>query len=253
MHDIINSVKCLRLVIGVIIVAVLFPSSAVFAQYNSSNYKVNEAQFGTGGDLDSASANYKAQTSTGSLGVGNVTSTNYTAYSGFLTPNEPFLEFAIDSSTVNLGYLSTSAANAGTATFHVRTYVASGYTIQTMSQPPTMTSGLSTHTLTPMSVLGSSIAGTEQFGMNLRANTSPTTFGADPVPFPDSSFASGQATSGYNTPNQYKYVVGDTIADSGGSGWGLTTFTISYIANIQSLTPSGQYTMVHDLVVVATY
>lgn len=234
-------------------IGILLLPASVFAQYNSSNYSTNEVLFGTGGDLDSSSTNYKAQTSTGALGVGNVSSANYRAYSGFLTPNEPFLEMGIDTSVVNLGYLDVASTNTGQATFHVRTYLDSGYTIQTVSQPPTLTSGIATHTLAGMSTQAAPSVGVEQFGINLRANTVPATFGADPVPFPDSSFAAGAAATGYNTPNQYKYVVGDIIAQTGSNGWGLTTFTISYIANMKLDTPAGNYTMVHDLVVVATY
>jgi hypothetical protein len=245
-------VKSLRLILSVLFLLVIAPASGVFAQYSSSNYSTNETVFGTGGDLDSASTNYKAQTSTGSLGVGRVSSTNYVAYSGFLTPNEPFLEMGIDSSVVNLGYLDISTTNTGAANFHVRTYLDSGYTVQTVSQPPT-SSGGSPHTLTAKTTLGVPVPGTEEFGMNLVANTSPTTFGADPVPFPDSSFAAGAAATGYSTPNQFKYNVGDIIASTSSSGWGLTTFTISYIADSKLDTPAGNYTMIHDLVVVATF
>ena len=239
--------------ISTILLLAAVPASAVFAQYNSSNYSANELQFGSGGDLNSSSANYQAQTSIGSLGVDNVSSANYKAYSGFLTPNEPFLEFAIDSGSVSLGTLDTASTKTGTAAFHVRAYVDSGYTVQTLSQPPTETSGAGTHILTAMGTLGASTTGKEQFGINLRANTSPATFGADPVPFPDSTFAAGAAAAGYNTVNQYKYVVGDIIAGSGGSGWGLTNYTISYIANINIVSDAGSYSVVHDLVVIATY
>lgn len=251
-HAIMASMKQLWITVYTLVAAALLTSPTVFAQYTSTNYQTNEIFFGTGGDLDASSTNYKAQTAAGGLAVGNVSSTNYQAYSGFLTPNEPFLELAIDTSLVNLGTLDTLTTKTGTANFHVRAYVDSGYTVQTMSQPPKVTSGAN-YTLQAMTVLGSSTAGTEQFGINLRANTSPTTFGTDPAPQPDGTFATGQAATGYNTVNQYKYVVGDTIAQSSGSGWGATNFTIAYIANIGLVTPAGSYTMVHDLVVVATY
>jgi hypothetical protein len=50
-------------------------------------------------------------------------------------------------------------------------------------------------------------------------------------------------------------VVGGTIAKtpSGSSGWGLTNYTISYIANASIITPAGRYVMVQDLVAIATY
>lgn len=242
----------------------LVSTGAAFAQYSSSNYKTNEVFFGTGGDTGQSSSNYKAQASLGSLGVGRNSSSTYQAYAGFLTPGDPFLEMQIDStSPVNLGILSTVSTNVGIATFHVRAYVDSGYTVQTVSQPPSYTSGSQTHTLTPMSSPGTSTVNTEQFGMNLVADNSPAALvglSANPAPQPNSAFAFGQAASGYNTGNQYKYHVGDTIACSGTggvcgntSGWGETIFTISYIANINVMTPAGNYSMVQDLVAVATY
>ncbi len=250
--------KRLSLPVLVLAFALIF-SGTVFAQYSSTNYKSNEVYFGSGGGTGS-STNYQAQQSLGNLGVGRYNSTNYQAFGGFLTPNEPFLEMQIDTVTpVDLGTLDTAATKTGIAQFHVRAYIDSGYTVVTANQPPTYTSGAGSHTLTGMSLGGSSI-GVEQFGINLRANTSPASFGSDPAPQPSSTFAFGQAATGYNTINQYKYSAGDTIACSGTSGscgtvsgWGQTNYTISYIANISLFTPAGKYSMVQDLVAIATY
>jgi hypothetical protein len=236
------------LIFAIFLIALSF--SHIFAQYTSPNYQSNETFFGTGGDLDSSSPNYKAQSAAGGLGVGLTSSTNYKAYSGFLTPNEPFLEMSINTSLADLGVLDSTAAKTANATFTVRAYTNSGYTVVTASQPPKTSTGI---TLTPMASLGSSTVGTEQFGMNLVANTSPATFGANPSKQPDPSFADGQAASGYDTTNQYKYNAGDVIANTNTSGWGQTTYTISYIGNITGITRAGQYSMVHDLVVVPTY
>jgi hypothetical protein len=172
-----------------------------------------------------------------------------------LTPNEPFLEMNIDTSAVDMGTVDVSTTQTGQADFHVRAYTDSGYTVQAVSQPPSYTSGGHTHTLTAMSSQGSSAAGTEQFGINLVHNTSPATFGNDPSPQPNGTYATGIAAPGYDTANQFKYVVSDVIAKtpSGSSGWGLTNYTISYIANASIITPAGRYTMVQDLVAVATY
>lgn len=230
----------------------MWPVAAVYAQYTSPSYQAEETFFGIGGELESTSTSYKAQSSVGGLGVDAVTGTAYRAFSGFLTPNEPFLEMRINTTNVNLGNLDTTTTKTGTAAFHVRSYINGTYSVQTVSQPPRMTSGAS-HTLTAMGTQGASVAGTEQFGINLKANTSPATFGADPSPQPDGTFAFGQAATGYSTANQFKYVPGDSIAETGSSGWGLTNYTISYIANITVFTPAGSYSMVHDLVVVATY
>jgi hypothetical protein len=234
----------------------------VFAQYTSTNYQSNEVQFGVGGDNSQASTNYSSSVSVGSLGVGNTSSTSYQAYSGFLTPNEPFLSMTINTSTVPLGTLTTSTTATGTATFTITVYVDSGYTVQTVSTPPKYTSGATSHTLTGMAQAATTI-GKEEFGINLRANTSPASFGADPANQPAGSgttFANGQAATGYSTANQYKYTAGDTIACTGtggtcgnASGWGQTIYTISYIADISPATPAGDYSVTQDLVAVATY
>jgi hypothetical protein len=246
-------VLCFVLTIAFTLVA----GSDVFAQYSSTSYKAEETFFGSGGELDASSGHYKAQSSAGALGVGYGSSAAYQAFAGFLTPNEPFLEMTVNTTTVDLGVLDSTATKTGNATFTVRAYTNSGYTVQTVSQPPKTNGGL---TLAAKSTQGASSVGTEEFGMNLRANTSPVSFGADPSLQPDSSFATGIAAPGYGTTDQYKYNAGDTIACTGSSGtcgsvngWGATTYTISYIANINSITKAGAYSMVHDLVVVATY
>jgi hypothetical protein len=246
--------KRLRL-LGLAPLLMIILSGVALAQYSSSNYKANEVFFGNGGDNNQSSANYNASVSSGALGVGRYSSANYQAFSGFLTPNEPFLELGIDTSAVNMGTIDASTTKTGQADFHVRAYIDTGYTVQTFSHPPSYTSGSNTHTLAAMTSLGSSAAGTEQFGINLVHNSSPATFGNDPSPQPNGTFADGVAAPGYNTANQYKYNIGDIVAQTpaGSSGWGLTSYTISYIANASILTPAGDYQMVQDLVVVATY
>lgn len=244
-----------RLAFALIVLFLAFAPKIVLAQYSSPHYQTNEFFFGAGGDVEVSSPNYKGYGSAGALGVGQFSSTNYQTFAGFLTPNEPFLEFLINTTTVNLGTLDTTSTKTGTAQFVVRAYIDSGYTVQTVSQPPSMTSGSGSHTLAAKTTQGAPNVGTEEFGINLKANTVPTTFGADPSPQPDGTFATGVAAPGYDTANQFKYNVGDVIAQtpSGSSGWGQTNFTISYIANISLVTPAGNYIMTHDLVVVATY
>lgn len=246
--------KRLRL-LGLAPLLMFLLTGVAFAQYSSSHYQANEVFFGAGGDTNQSSANYKAGVSAGALGVGNYSSSNYKAYSGFLTPNEPFLELSIDTAAVNMGTVDPSSTKTGSANFHVRAYVNSGYTVQTVSQPPTYTSGTATHTLTPMATQAAPSLGVEQFGINLVHNTSPANIGSDPSPQPDNTYATGIAAPGYDTTNLYKYNVGDTVAETpaGSSGWGLTNFTITYIANASILTPAGNYIMDQDLVVVATY
>jgi len=249
--------KRLSLLAGLVLLIILAVVHQASAQYSSGNYKANEVYFGAGGDTNQSSANYKASASAGALGVGQTSSANYQAYSGFLTPNEPFLEMVIDTSLVDLGDLDASTTKTGTANFHVRAYIDSGYSVQTVSSPPSYTSGATTHTLAAMTTLGNAAPGTEQFGINLVGpnNLGAGNFGSSPSPQPNGTFATGVAASGYDTANKFKYNPGDTIVQTplGSSGWGLTNYTISYIANIGAFTPAGNYRMTHDLVVVATY
>lgn len=256
----INSPWIKSLGLWLAVVAVFAAAGArVSAQYSSSNYKANEVYFGSGGDTGQSSANYKAQASLGGSG-GTYGSANYQALAGFLTPGDPFLEMQIDTAgPVNLGTLSSSTTATGNAQFHIRAYLDGGYTVQTISSG-LQSSGANSHTITNMSTTAAAAAGQEQFGINLVANTSPVSFGANPAPQPNSTYAFGQASGGYGTANQFKYNPGDVIACSGSggtcgnaSGWGETLFTISYIANIGPITPAGSYSMVQDLVAVATF
>lgn len=252
-----------KIVALVLTPVIAFYPVAVLAQSSSTNYRLEEAYFGTGGELDASSTNYRSQQSVGSLGVGNTSSANYDANGGFLTQSEPFLAVEVTGADLDLGTLSPSAASyqasqGGTCscTFYVRSYLSSGYTVVTASQPPTNESG---DVLTAKGTQGaaSSDPDVEEFGINLVANTSPGSFGADPSNQPDNTFADGQAATGYQTTNQYKYGAGEVIARSqataGNQGVGQTNYTISYIMKISNQTPAGLYSMEHDLIVVPVY
>jgi len=247
-----------RSLISLLCLVVMAHAPQVLAQYSSGGYSTNEVLFGTGGDVDISSPNYRAQASAGSTGGGDFYSANYRSNVGFLTQNEVFLEESVSSTAVNLGNLSTLTTGSGSATFTVRTYLSEAYSVVTMSQPLTNEDGY--QMATPNSPT-TSTTGTEQFGINLVKNTnfcgSGCDLGDDPVNQPDNSFADGRAASGYDTPNQFKYGVGDIIAFSpktvGNQAIGLTTYTVSYIANQAPLTRAGLYTMNHDIVVVGTF
>jgi hypothetical protein len=231
-------------------VLLLLPSPAVFAQAvpSSTSYSTREYYFGTGGNNGLTSTNYSARGTTGALGVGNTSGTAYAADAGTITPQYEYIEFVVNSSTVNLGLQSTGSTTHGTATFYVKAYVASGYVVKNASPPPSIPS----HTLSAPSSATASATNTEQFGINLVANTSPATFGAVPAQIPSGTYSFGAAATGYNTTNLYKYVNGDVIAQSAKSS-GETDYTISYILNISATTPSGNYTMNHVMVATGTY
>lgn len=249
-----------QLFVLILTVAVFLPLR-VLAQSSSGNYRVEESSFGSGGDVNMNSASYNAQGMAGNLGVGMSSSTNYDVEAGFYTPNEPYLEMFVNNTVVDLGTLSTTATSTGSGVFWIRTYLSSSYVVKTMSQPPTSEGGA---VLSAKSTTGGSNIGTEEFGINLVANTSPATFGANRVNVPDDTFADGQAfgdgdggARDYDDANQFAYGVGDTIARSqatvGRQAVGRTDYTISYIANISSITEAGTYRMDHDLVAIVTY
>lgn len=240
-----------------ILVLALAQPAFLFAQTHSSNsYQVNEATFGSGGSIDTNSASYNARGSIGDMAVGDSSSTSYAAVAGSISPDQEYLAITINTGTVDLGTLSTSSTGIGEASFSVNSYINGSYAVKTMSQ--SLKNG--TAYLAPMTAGGASSQGTEQFGINLVANTAPTNgsfptgAGVNPAHQPNSSYANGIAASGYDTVNNYKYNAGDTIASSGsGRAWGQTNFVISYIANISAITPGGLFTSVHDLVVVPSF
>ncbi len=248
----------LKLLLALICACLFFSTPFVYAQYSSSGYSTNEVFFGTGGALSQSSANYQGQASLGGTGSGDFYSSNYRSNVGFLSQNQVFLSETINNSTVDLGTLSTTTTGSGSASFTVRTYLSQAYSVITASQPLTNEEG---HQFSALGAPTASTTGVEQFGINLVKNSNfcgaGCDLGADPVNQPDNSFANGQAATGYNTANLFKYVTGNVIANSpatsGNQSIGQTTYTISYIANQAPLTRAGLYTMNHDIVVVPTY
>ena len=214
----------------------------------SPSYGVNEVFMGSGGELHACSTNFCSKQSAGETAVGNTASPNYQAQGGFNTDRQPYIEFNVSNTSTNLGTLTPSITQTTTATFSVKAYLSHGYTVINASDPPTNGS----YTMQNMTAQGPSVTGTEQFGINLVANTNPTTFGADPVQVPSSTFANGFATTEYSLPDNYKYVKNDVIAESTSSS-SETDYTISYIFNISHVTPGGTYEFHHVVVATATY
>ena len=237
----------LRLLLVVISVAALcapVPSTAI----SSNNYSITEDFIGGGGAVDASSDHYSAQDSMGDNIAGESNGTAFSAAAGLHSSQEPRMDFSVDADTVALGSLSTSVTRTGTATFSVLNYTSYGYNVYIIGDPPNN----GAHTLTAMTTAAAASTNTEQFGINLAANTAPATFGAAPQQIPDTTFSFGAAASGYNTTNLYKFVPGDIIATAPKSS-GKTTYTISYIANIGFGTPGGSYSSSQTLVAVGTY
>jgi hypothetical protein len=234
-----------------VLFALVLVPSVLAAESSSSNYSVDRVFFGAGGELEACSSTYCAKQAAGEIAAGHIAGSAFKANAGFNVEREPYLAFSVAGGSTDLGYLSEFGTATSTATFAVKTYLASGYVVTLASDPPTNTGG-SSHILAAPSTPTASAVGTEQFGINLVANTSPITFGAPPVQVPDNTFSFGAVAAGYNTANQYKYVKGDTIAYSNQSS-GETDFTISFIYNISNLTPDGEYVYNGSLVATSTF
>lgn len=211
----------------------------------SPNYRFDESTIGSGGLIQSSSTNFQSSSATGDLAVGDSASGNFQVESGSQTTNDPTLSFAINNFDANFGSFSASSATVTTASFSVSNYTSYGYVVQMLGTPPTN----GNHTITPMATTATSQTGIEQFGVNLVANTAPISVGANPN---NGQFGFGEASPNYDTTNQFRYVSGETIARAPKSS-GVTTYTISYLINVGSLTPGGKYKSNQTLIVTGTY
>lgn len=225
-------------------------SVSVFAQSEpdseSDNYKAINTFFGAGG-ADSCSDTYCAQQSVGDLAVGESGSANYGIMAGSRTTFEPVLEVLVEGGENNLGILSPNATASASTEVSVRSYLSSGYVVQLIGAPPKIPN----HTFNNLATPTAPQVGVEQFGVNLRQNTTPAV-GADLSQFPDSTFAYGAVTADYNTPNLFAFNENDIIASSNVSS-GRTDYTLSFIMNISTDTPAGLYTTRLHALVVPTY
>jgi hypothetical protein len=234
-------------VYGVItLLLVLLASSSAYGQsLQSSNYRFDEGVIGTGGLLESSSTNYSATSATGDIGIGNSASANFQIDSGTKTSPDPTLTFAVLSSSANFGTFSPTTTATSTATFTVINYTTYGYVVQMIGGD--LKNGA--HTINGMSTTGPPQTGIEQFGVNLVANTVPSSFGANPN---NGQFGQGSIAPNYATPNEFRYITGETIALATKNS-GQTIYTMSYIVNVAQLTPGGIYTSDQTLVVTGTY
>jgi len=229
-----------------VITCLFLTGSSVHAQSISSpSYRFNESAIGTGGVIEANSANYQATNSSGAVVVGNSASSNFQIEAGPTTTDDPALSFSLSSGAISFGNFSATSATTTTTTFSVTNYTSYGYVVQITGTEPANGS----KTLPGLATGTASSVGVEQFGINLVANTLPGSVGANPN---NGQFGFGQAATDYSTPNQYRYVNGDTIALAPKSS-GTTVYTISYLVNVQPLTPGGQYTSNQTLIIVGTY
>lgn len=229
------------------IVIVAGSSRSVFANTATSpNYQLSESEFSAGATPGVCSGSYCARVSIGNISGESANATS-TASFGSITPDEPFLAVIVDPGISNLGVLDTEHTGSKTMVVRIRNYLSDGYVLRITGAPPTY----SGHALATPSTPTAATPGTEQFGINAAANTTPS-IGAGPVQVPSGDFSYGQVNSGYNTANLFKYASGDVVAHSNSES-GQTDFTISMIVNIANNTPAGLYSGDYSAVVVPTF
>jgi len=221
--------------------------TAMAVTSSSPHYSVTETDFSSGSTLNSCSGTYCAKASIGDTAIGTAASSNQTAQFGPISNSEPLLEVIVTAGASNLGVLSTQSTATKITTIKVRNYLSGGYILQITGEPPKFDG----HPLSTSSTPVASSPGTEQFGINAAANTTPNV-GAAAVQVPDSTTSFGVVSDNYKTPNLFKFTSGDVIATSPKQS-GETDYTISMIVNISSGTPAGHYSGDFSAVVIPSY
>ena len=212
----------------------------------STDYQVIETSLGGTGLLNSKSNSYETQQSGAIIGIGTSTGTNYQVKAGHETTSAPALSIGILTSNPTFGTFSPTATETSTSQFSVIDYTSYGYIVEMYGNPPTNAYG---HQIKALTSNGAPTTGTEEYGFNLVANTNPINFGAAPN---TGQFGVGDVATNYNTANSYRFNSGEEIAYAPKSS-GQTIYTISYIVDVSSITPGGQYISTQNLICIPTY
>ena len=150
---------------------------------------------------------------------------------------------------------SPTTAATTTSQMAASTNASAGYVISVNGA--TMTSG--SNTITALTSATAAAIGNGQFGMNLVTNTtaaSSPAVGAGIAPTSNGTDLKGQAVTGYNTADTFKFNSGDTVANSATSGAGPTNaqiYTASYIVNVPGSQPAGTYTTTLTYICTPTF
>lgn len=152
------------------------------------------------------------------------------------------LTFTLTNATAALGTLTSATTGSATSTMSASTNASSGYVISVNGS--TLTSGA--NTITALAANAGSTQNTSQFGINLKANATPS------VGTEVSGAGSGTAATNYNTANSYRFGTGETVA-SATAATNSNTYTASYIANIPSAQAAGAYSTALTYIATATF
>ncbi len=149
-----------------------------------------------------------------------------------------------DGNFTDFGEFRPTATATGQTQMLVATNAEFGYTIRAMGT--TLTSGI--NTIPPLSTPDISRKGVSQFGMNLRANSSPPA-GRD---VSTSGIGYGTIMPAYNTPNYFTFIPGDTLVQST-SPDNKRLFTVTYMVNVSDKQPAGAYVSTLTYVALASF
>lgn len=143
---------------------------------------------------------------------------------------------------INLGEFSTSTPTVSSSEFVLATNAGSGLTV-TISGT-TLTSG---NNMIPGLTPGSpSLSGASQFGINLRANTSPS-IGAEP-----SGPGTATVRPEYNTANVFRFVTNESLVSTSTTSDN-RKFTVSYMTNISDGQSPGVYATTLSFICLANF
>jgi len=226
-------IKIEYLHILICLLLLFFLGAQTYAAMQGSEYNIwiDSLNPGGGDHLESGTGNYSIDSGASITSDELSSSANFTEKSGFSAiEDEPTVGFNVQSVTLNFGELSPTATATSSHTLSAYTNSYAGYRVKVYG------TALNSSEYT-IDAIGStpetSQIGTEQFGLNLKANTSPNV-GAE------ATGGSGYAATNYNTSNNFAYSEGDTIAQSSSFTY-QTDFTVSVIVNISEQTPAGAY------------
>jgi hypothetical protein len=142
---------------------------------------------------------------------------------------------------LNFGQLVTNQPRFVSSQFSVATNDPGGYA--TFIAGPTMISG--NNVIPALDPPHASQTGTSQFGMNLRANSSPAV-GTDPI-----GVGTGVIAAGYNTPNQFFFR--NQLLTSSPVSSDFNRFTASYIVNVSGAQQPGIYSTTLTYIATAAF
>lgn len=132
----------------------------------------------------------------------------------------------------DMGVLEPDATLVAHSQMAVGTNATAGFVIFASGGPP----AAGVNIIDPVDFPDESRPGTNQFGINLVANTEPAV-GSDP----EGEWANAVPTDDYGEPNKYKFVSGDVVAHSPNVSL-MKRFTVSYILNANPHLRAGVYT-----------